>query len=82
MAEQDHELIALGRAVRQLREQQNMTEGELAAAAGLKLRRLDAIETGRSDPHYDGLLALARGLNIKPGELMRRADAEAKNGDA
>lgn len=76
MAEQDRELIALGRAVRQLREQQNMTEGQLATAAGLTPGRLDAIEAGRFDPRLDVLLALAHGLNVQPSELVKCA-AEA-----
>jgi transcriptional regulator with XRE-family HTH domain len=82
MAEQDRELIALGRAVRQLRGERDISAGELAVAAGLTLARLNAIEAGRFDPRLDVLLALAHGLSIKPAELMRRADAEAKGGDA
>jgi transcriptional regulator with XRE-family HTH domain len=82
MAAQDPELIAFGRTIRRLRAERNMTASELAGAAGLTPRRLDAIETGRLDPPYDVLFALAHGLNIKPAELMRQADAEAKDGDA
>jgi transcriptional regulator with XRE-family HTH domain len=78
MAEQDRELIAFGRAVRRLREQRNMNEGELAEAAGLTPGRLDAIETGRNDPAYDTMLALAHGLNVNLSELVILADAETK----
>ena len=56
---QDRELIAFGRAVRRLRDERNLSAGELAAAAGLAPGRLAAIEAGRLDPHYDVLLALA-----------------------
>jgi transcriptional regulator with XRE-family HTH domain len=77
MAEQDPELLALGRTIRRLREQTNMTKGELAGAAGLTRGRLAAIEAGRHDPHLDELMALAEGLNIKPAELVGQADAGA-----
>ena len=76
------ELIALGRAVRLLREEQEMSERELARAAGLTSGRLDAIEAGRVDPALDVLLALAAGLGVTPAALIQRADAEAKGGDA
>jgi DNA-binding XRE family transcriptional regulator len=66
LAEQDRELIAFGRAIRRLRAERNMSEGELAAAAGLTPTRLDAIEAGRFDPRYDEILALARGLGVTP----------------
>jgi transcriptional regulator with XRE-family HTH domain len=82
MAEHDRRLIALGRAIRQLRAERNISAGELAVATGLAPGRLDSIEAGRFDPAYDVLLALARGLSVKPAELVQRAEAEAKGGDA
>jgi transcriptional regulator with XRE-family HTH domain len=78
MGEHDRWLIALGRAIRQLRAERNISADELAAAAGLTSRRLDAIESGRFDPRYDVLLALARGLGVKAAELLGRADAELR----
>jgi transcriptional regulator with XRE-family HTH domain len=61
------ELIALGRTIRQLRTERNITEGELATAAGLTLGRLAAIEAGRFDLRLDVLFALAHELSVKPG---------------
>ena len=75
------QLRALGRAVRRLRERQNMGERELARTVGLTPRRLAAIEAGRHDPSYDVLLALARGLRVQASELADRADVEAGGGD-
>jgi transcriptional regulator with XRE-family HTH domain len=71
------ELIALGRAVLLLREEQEMSESELARAAGLTSGRLDAIEAGLFDPTYDVLLALAAGLGVTPAALIQRAGVEA-----
>jgi DNA-binding XRE family transcriptional regulator len=44
-------LLALGRAIRQLREERGMTPAELACASGIRRPELEAIEAGR--PHAD-----------------------------
>jgi len=50
-SEEDRKLlIALGRAIRQLREEQGMTPAELACVSGIRRRELEAIEAGR--PHH------------------------------
>jgi DNA-binding XRE family transcriptional regulator len=47
-SEEDRELLrALGRALRQLREERGMTPAELACAAGVRREELEAIEAGR-----------------------------------
>jgi transcriptional regulator with XRE-family HTH domain len=66
-------LIALGRAIREVRDERSMEPDDLAATAGIERERLDAIEAGQSDPPYDVLLALARGLGIEPAVLVSRA---------
>lgn len=78
----DNALIALGRAVRELRTEKSLNADELAAAAGLTPKRLDAIEAARFDPAYDELLALADELRVTPSALVNRADAATKNGNA
>lgn len=51
-SEEDRKLLlALGRAIRQLREERRMTPAELACASGIERRELEAIEAGR---HYPG----------------------------
>jgi transcriptional regulator with XRE-family HTH domain len=76
LVEHDRLLVALGQRVRRLREQRNMSEGELAGAAGLGVRRLDSIEAGRFDPPFDVLLALADALGVKSAELFGCDEAE------
>lgn len=66
-------LIALGLAIREMRDERNMEPDDLAAAAGIERERLDAIEAGQFDPPFDVLLALARGLGIEPAALVSRA---------
>jgi transcriptional regulator with XRE-family HTH domain len=69
-------LIALGRAIREVRNERSMDPDDLADAAGIERERLDAIEAGKSDTPYDVLLALARGLDIEPAALVRRAGSK------
>jgi DNA-binding XRE family transcriptional regulator len=48
-SEEDRKLLlALGRAIRQLREERGMTPAELACASGIRRQELEAIEAGRS----------------------------------
>lgn len=70
----DADLLVLGRAIRRMREQQDMSADELAGATGMHRRRIDALETGRLDPTYELLLALADGLDIQPSELVTLAE--------
>jgi transcriptional regulator with XRE-family HTH domain len=71
--EQRRQLIAFGRGVRELCAERNISASELAAAAGLTPRRLEAIEAGRLDPPYDVMLGLAAGLDITLTALVSRA---------
>jgi DNA-binding XRE family transcriptional regulator len=49
-SEEDRKLLlALGRAIRQLREERGMTPAELACTSGIRRQELEAIEAGR--PH-------------------------------
>jgi transcriptional regulator with XRE-family HTH domain len=66
----DLDLIALGHTVRATRQQKGMSVAELAAAAGFKRRRLVRIEAGELDPRYDGLIALADGLDVPAAVIV------------
>lgn len=73
MSDRNPALIALGEAVRQFREQRGLTSSGLAAAAGLDLDQIEAIERGEHDPPYEELLALAHGLGVTHPTLFNRA---------
>jgi transcriptional regulator with XRE-family HTH domain len=68
-------LALLGRAIQLEREEHGMTPAELAAAAGVKRRRLAALEAGRHDPTYDLLVSLAQGLGVRLSTFPIRAEA-------
>jgi hypothetical protein len=70
------ELAALGRAVRQLREQRRMSLDDLSSASRqprerkMSSRRIGRIEAGEVDPHYDEMIALADALDVTPAMLI------------
>jgi transcriptional regulator with XRE-family HTH domain len=71
--EQQH-LQALGRAIREIRRECGMGVAQLAAAAGLDLRRISALEAGRLNPSYELLLALGDGLGVGASAFVIRAE--------
>jgi transcriptional regulator with XRE-family HTH domain len=77
-AQRTRDLALLGRAVRELREQRRLSQAQLAAATGVPQRRIGALETGRLDPDYVLLVALARALGVRPVRLVVRAEDLAK----
>lgn len=70
----DHELVFFAQAIRELREQRDVTQAELAGKAGISQRRLASIEAGEHDPGYELLVALARALELTPDVIADRAD--------
>ena len=68
------EHAALGEAVRQLRLEAEMSQEELAEAAGTDLTQVGGVERGVRNPSYTTLLRLADALNTSVGEMTTRAD--------
>ena len=71
---EQRDLLALGRAVSQVREEQGLSSRELAATTGIMQSRIQALEAGRMDPDYELLLALAEGLGVWPSAFIVRAE--------
>lgn len=68
----DRELVVLGQTIRQIRQEQSLSIGQLAGIIGVPRSRLEALEAGRLDPRYDLLLDLADGLGIRPTDIVIR----------
>lgn len=66
--------IALGKAVKARREELGLTQEELASEAGLHQRWISNLERGWRNPSLRSLQRLARGLGIKPSELLARSE--------
>ncbi len=64
----------LGRAVRVLRVEREMTLEVLAKASGLHWTYLSGIERGRRNPTLKVLAAVAAALGVKTSELIRLAE--------
>jgi len=56
--------------IRQLREKRDMTQTELAKAAGITRIYVAKIEAGEKIPSIPILLKLAKALKVKAGELL------------
>lgn len=68
------EHAALGEAVRQLRLEAELSQEELAEAAGTDLTQVGGVERGVRNPSYTTLLRLASALGTSVGEMATRAD--------
>jgi transcriptional regulator with XRE-family HTH domain len=68
------ELSVLGRAVRLTREQRNLSTDELALALAIPRENIDALESGRLDPTYELLVAIAERLGTQPSALVLLAE--------
>jgi len=68
------EHAALGEAVRQLRLEAEMSQEQLAEAAGTDLTQVGGVERGVRNPSYTTLLRLAVALDTSVGEMTGRAD--------
>jgi|GEM_PF-2147155 DNA-binding XRE family transcriptional regulator len=74
---EQQDLLLLGRAIGQIREERDTTAEDLAAASDVELAQIQALEAGRVDPTYELLLALAEALGVRPSAFVIRAEALA-----
>lgn len=62
--------IKLGNRIRQLREDQNLSQRKFAMMIGMDRTYLIGVEKGRRNISVDNLAAIARGLGIPLSELF------------
>ncbi len=74
MADRARANLALGRALRQLREQRGMTQEELADAAGIHSVSLSRIERGVRNATWGVIVALSEGLGTTPTKVATLAE--------
>lgn len=74
---------ALGRAIKNLREERSMTRQALAASARIPVRRLIHAERGHSGQlSLSEVCRVAAGLNLHPYELMEHYQDAVKQADS
>jgi transcriptional regulator with XRE-family HTH domain len=71
------DLVALGRAVRAIREQRGISQVELAEASGFRQSWISSVEHGRRNPSWNNVVRLAAGLGVRPSALVKRAEGLA-----
>ena len=69
MRRSDQPQPALGKAIRQLREERGMTQEALAHAAGVTVGHLSTIERGHSNPTWATVKAVSGALGAAMTEL-------------
>jgi transcriptional regulator with XRE-family HTH domain len=67
----------LGRAIRKLREKREMTQEDLAEAAGITVRTLSQLETGNGNPTWATVGDIARALSVSITEVAKHSEREA-----
>lgn len=55
--------------LRQLRTRRLLTQKELAAKVGVRWQTISEIESGRQQPRFSTIKALAAALEVEPAEL-------------
>jgi transcriptional regulator with XRE-family HTH domain len=66
--------VALGKAVKALREELDLTQEGLSLRSGLHQRWISNVETGKRNPSYGSLRRLADGLGVSASELLAKAE--------
>ena len=61
---------SIGKKIRQLREEREISREEVAAAADIDQTKLEHIEEGRSTPSMSTLIRIARRLGVRPGTIL------------
>ena len=71
---------ALGRAIRQLRDERGLKQKELARAADMDVTAISHIERGRSNPAWGTVRRIATALEVPVSEVATRAERLASEG--
>jgi transcriptional regulator with XRE-family HTH domain len=71
-------LIALGKHLKELREEKGLSQEELTWMAGASKNQVTDIECGRINPTASTLYALAKALEIEPMEILNFEFEEPK----
>jgi transcriptional regulator with XRE-family HTH domain len=65
---------ALGRAIRQLRDERGLKQKELAQSADMNVTAISHIERGRANPAWGTVRRLAAALDVPVSEVATRAE--------
>lgn len=74
MAPRSRSHAALGKAVKGLRKEKDLTQAEAAKRMGVPATFLSDIERGIRNPSWSTMLTLAKALGVKVSEIAKRAE--------
>ncbi len=74
MRRSDQPQPALGKAIRQLRDERDVTQEALAHAAGITVGHLSTIERGHSNPTWATIKGIAAALGVSLGDLGKLSE--------
>jgi transcriptional regulator with XRE-family HTH domain len=77
----EHVRTTLGAILRRRREANEWSLADIARSAGISIGHLSEVERGRKDISTDRLVALARALDVTPGELYLELGRELGAGE-
>lgn len=78
MARQEKPRVALGKAIRELRDERDLTQEALAHGSGITVGHLSKIERGHSNPTWETVVAIAEALGVSIAQLGTLAEAVSK----
>jgi transcriptional regulator with XRE-family HTH domain len=64
----------LGRAIREIRKEAGLTQEQVAQAGELHFTAISHLESGRRNPKFDTLKAVAKGLGVPRWYLMAKEE--------
>jgi transcriptional regulator with XRE-family HTH domain len=68
--------VVFGQRLRDLRAQQGVSQDDLARATDVHPTAIGRFERGAREPRLTTILRLARGLDVRPGELVDELSAD------
>jgi transcriptional regulator with XRE-family HTH domain len=77
MSKPSPDVVALGLAVRSIREERGISQVQLAADTGFTQSWISHVERGNRNPSWSNVVRLAAGLGVTTAELVALAEASA-----
>ena len=71
---------ALATAVKEIRARRGLTQEQVATAAGVSRGYLGELEQGRRRPSFEGIVRVARALDVELVELIQTYEARLRDG--
>lgn len=69
---------AFGERLRELRTERGISQDELAREADVHSTAVGRLERGAREPRLTTILRVARGLNVRPGELLDELERQGE----